>query len=112
MSARCYKCAGPTQPAALNPKNLWCTVCAEELNQSGGPLTIAPAAPPAAPFAVARGEPSEEPASTTSIPEEPAPPAPPSKPTTFRVSVGSVSFTVTGRTELSVGKSKVLIEPL
>lgn len=105
MSA-CYKCGGSLQSAAMNPAHLWCTVCAEELNMAGGPL----AKKESVPVEVARGE--------VSMPAESAPILPPvstvgeQRTRAFRVTVGGVSFTATGRTELSVGKSKVVIELL
>ena len=109
MSA-CYKCGGPLQPAALNNKHLWCTICGEELNMSGGPLTDAK---PKVAVEAVRGEPASP--ALTPEPEGTAPVVPPSgeqRTRSFRVTVGGVSFTATGKTELSVGKSRVVIELL
>lgn len=108
----CHKCGGPIQAAALNPKVMWCTVCATELTPTGGPLVIQP-----------RPNMSVQESQTAQSMQPPEElgrqlqemesianlPAVLNMPKKFHVQIGNVSFSATDKVELDIAGTKVVI---
>lgn len=99
----CPTCRKELEPATLRPKNLWCTICAVEFDPHGNPLDASPGpAKELVPVAV----------SAPAILQPPPANARNELIRTFRVTIGGVSFVASGRTELEVAGTKLVIEPL
>lgn len=112
----CPTCSRPLEPATLNPKNKWCSVCAQEFNPSGGPVVRKPAVsigeqiPPETP--VPQQAPVEEPIEVTLGKVHMATAQLKAANRSFRVSIGTVSFIAADKTELDIAGTKVVITAL
>ena len=103
----CPDCRRVLEPATLNAKHQWCSVCAMEFDETGNKCESHLAPPPAvAPAA------EEIPGVTAPIRSISANVDDKSKAPRFRVTIGAVGFVAHGRAELDIGGQKITIEAL
>ena len=100
----CQKCGNQLAPAALNPKVMWCSICAEELNTDGSPIKKDDPQPSKIVDFVPRSEtvaaPADNQSKVVSVNADHK---------FFNVQIGNVSFVAQDRVELDIAGTKVVI---
>lgn len=105
---KCPTCSRPLEPATLNPKHLWCSICAVEYNAAGEPVVRKPEGIALPELPVGPDEPIEVTIGKVHLATAQLKAASRS----FRVSIGTVSFVAADKTELDIAGTKVVITAL